>query len=49
MTKRANATAKLAKWEKPVLNAIDMDMSNVETGFAPGTDGAGGPFATSMS
>ncbi len=48
MKKRSNDTAK-AVWEKPALTEIDMDMSNVETGFNTGADGAGGPFATSMS
>ena len=40
---------KLAKWEKPELGDVQMDVSNVKTGYAPGTDADQGPYATSMS
>ena len=37
-----------AKWQKPVLIELDLDLNNVENGFFTGSDGAGG-FNTSES
>lgn len=36
------------KWEAPVLVELDLGMENVENGFLPGNDGAGG-VTTSLS
>lgn len=39
MKKRADKKTELTKWERPVLTAIDMNMSNVGGGFDVGSDG----------
>ena len=40
----------LAKWETPTIGEIELDVSKIANGFAPGTDGdVPGPPDTSMS
>ncbi|MCK0127767.1 hypothetical protein [Erythrobacter sp. F6033] len=41
-------SVKKAEWSKPQLVELDSNLSDIENGFAPGVDGAGGA-STSLS
>ena len=42
--------SKKAQWEKPEISSFEMNLSDVKTGYAPGSDGSlPGPPDTSLS